>query len=90
MGGLSHFHIDGRGHVNPCVFLPVSFGTIATESFPAIFRRMRLAIPFPLKAECPSLQLAPGIRALAGGPEATPVRYEDISADWNAMIHRAG
>ena len=25
MGGLSHFYIDSKGNVNPCVFLPVSF-----------------------------------------------------------------
>jgi MoaA/NifB/PqqE/SkfB family radical SAM enzyme len=31
MGGLFHFHIDSKGNVNPCVFLPVSFGNIMED-----------------------------------------------------------
>ena len=31
MGGLSHLTIDSKGNVNPCVFLPVTFGNIMKE-----------------------------------------------------------
>jgi len=33
--------IDSKGNVNPCVFLPVTFGNIMEEYFRSIYRRMR-------------------------------------------------
>ena len=88
MGGLSHFHIDGRGNVNPCVFLPVTFGNITREKFPAIFKRMRSAVPLPLHTECPSLQLSEALHRLAAHAGATPVPYEAVRTDWREMVSR--
>jgi MoaA/NifB/PqqE/SkfB family radical SAM enzyme len=55
MGGLSHFYINSSGHVQPCVFLPVSFGSIMEEDFIDIFKKMRGAVPAPLHQPCPAL-----------------------------------
>ena len=52
--GLSHFYINSLGNVQPCIFLPVSFGNILEEDFPVIFKRMREAFPKPIKQPCPA------------------------------------
>ncbi len=57
MGGLSHFYIDSKGNVCPCVFFPVSYGNILNENITLILKRMRSSIPFPIHAECPSMLL---------------------------------
>jgi MoaA/NifB/PqqE/SkfB family radical SAM enzyme len=57
MGGLSHFYIDCKGNVNPCVFLPITFGNIKTHEFETIYSRMREVIPRPIKTVCPSLHI---------------------------------
>ncbi|MDQ1354312.1 MAG: Radical core protein, partial [Acidobacteriota bacterium] len=51
--GLSHFYINSLGNVQPCIFLPVSFGNIIDEDFQVIFKRMREAFPKPIKQPCP-------------------------------------
>ena len=38
MGGLSHFYIDSKGNVCPCVFFPVSYGNITEEILIPSFR----------------------------------------------------
>lgn len=86
MGGLFHFHIDSRGNVNPCVFLPVSFGNIMEESLDTIFRRMREAVPRPLHAECPSLQLEHVIRRELSMKKRMPVSYDAIAREWQEMF----
>jgi MoaA/NifB/PqqE/SkfB family radical SAM enzyme len=40
-GGYSRVYVDARGHVCPCDFTPLSFGTITDEPFTAIWQRMR-------------------------------------------------
>jgi MoaA/NifB/PqqE/SkfB family radical SAM enzyme len=55
MGGLSHFSINSAGNVQPCVFLPFSFGNIIEEDFWDIFKRMREAVPVPLHQPCPAV-----------------------------------
>ncbi len=77
MGGLSHFSINGRGDVQPCVFLPVSFGNIMEEELAPILERMRRAIPGPVKKKCPALLL---------GNRRTPVAYEQIAGEWRQLV----
>ena len=85
MGGLSHFHIDGMGNVNPCVFLPVTFGNILREDFGTIYKRMRKAIPRPLHKDCPSLRLGERLRTLHKAGRSMPVPFQMIKEDWEEM-----
>jgi MoaA/NifB/PqqE/SkfB family radical SAM enzyme len=84
MGGLSHFHLDSAGNVNPCVFLPVSFGNIMDEEFTDIFARMRKAVPRPVHKECASLIMADTIRKHSN--EGLPVSYNDIQTEWKEKL----
>jgi MoaA/NifB/PqqE/SkfB family radical SAM enzyme len=86
MGGLSHFYINSRGDVEPCVYLPVSFGNILKEDFDAIFEKMRKAVPFPLKKECPSVYLAGKMEAGGENDGSFPVPYERIVDDWQELF----
>ena len=40
-GGTDRFYLNARGDVQPCEFVNLSFGNIATEEFDAIYKRMR-------------------------------------------------
>lgn len=40
-GGTDRFYINAKGDVQPCEFLNISFGNIATEPFERIYERMR-------------------------------------------------
>lgn len=86
MGGLSHLYIDSRGNVNPCVFLPVSFGNVIEEDFEPIYRRVRAAIPRPLHKQCPSLQLQPVLIEQSRKSGEMPVAYHSIRAEWETMF----
>jgi len=86
MGGLSHLYVDSAGNVRPCVFLPVSFGNIMTEDFTPVFQRMRKAIPGPLHAPCPSLQLVGSIRSAIARGASLPIRLEHIEREWEEMF----
>ena len=86
MGGLSHLSIDSRGNVNPCVFLPVTFGNITQERFTVIYERMRKAAPFPIHTECPALQLAAPIERQFGISPEMPVPYERIEREWHSLV----
>ncbi len=81
MGGLSHFAIDSAGNVIPCVFVPISFGNILIEELPAIFERMRKAIPAPVHEGCGSVLLADCFSAGKGTR-----RYEEVRAVWNRRL----
>jgi MoaA/NifB/PqqE/SkfB family radical SAM enzyme len=83
MGGLSHFAIDSAGNVNPCVFVPVSFGNILQEDFTAIYTRMRSATPHPLHAGCGSIYMSGAIHAAEKRTNAMPVRYDDVKEEWD-------
>lgn len=85
MGGLYHLHIDSRGNVNPCVFLPVSFGNITENDFPYIYKKMRDAIPYSLHKKCPSLYLSESIREEKRQGKSLPIVYEDLKNDWQEM-----
>jgi MoaA/NifB/PqqE/SkfB family radical SAM enzyme len=86
MGGLSHMTIDSMGNVNPCVFLPVTFGNILEEDFGSIYRRMREKIPRPIHKECPSISMAPVLRAQARERDGWPVPYGAVRHEWSALI----
>jgi MoaA/NifB/PqqE/SkfB family radical SAM enzyme len=85
MGGLSHLAVDSLGRVLPCLFVPVSFGSIREEPFGAILARMREATPGPIRRDCPSRHL-PAIlgNALSRGI-TLPVPYRDISREWRDL-----
>jgi len=86
MGGLSHLTIDSKGNVNPCVFLPVTFGNIMTEDFTPIYKRMRDAIPRPVHKECPSITLAGAIEQRSRAGSGTPVPYDALAVEWEAAV----
>jgi MoaA/NifB/PqqE/SkfB family radical SAM enzyme len=86
MGGLSHLYIDSRGNINPCVFLPVTFGNIMEEDFETVYARVRAAIPRPLHKDCPSLQLHGALRKRVDAKEGLPVKHQAIEREWEAMF----
>ena len=86
MGGLSHFTIDSAGNVNPCVFVPVSFGNILTDDVRAVFTRMREAIPAPIRRPCPSLLLADALHSYQREHPGGTIAYEEIRDAWRAEL----
>ncbi|MCK9424256.1 MAG: radical SAM protein [Bacteroidales bacterium] len=46
-GGTDRFYINAKGDVQPCEFLNISFGNIATEPFERIYERMRATFITP-------------------------------------------
>jgi MoaA/NifB/PqqE/SkfB family radical SAM enzyme len=86
MGGLSHLHIDSRGNVEPCVFLPVAFGNITDRSFLDIYRDMRKAVPRPLHKRCPALQLAERVGFDPEEGKELPLAYADVREEWGRMF----
>ncbi len=85
MGGLSHLHVDSRGNVEPCVFLPVTFGNIMNRSFVDIYRDMRNAVPHPLHRRCPALQLAERVGFEPEEGKEVPLAYEAVKGEWERM-----
>jgi MoaA/NifB/PqqE/SkfB family radical SAM enzyme len=85
MGDLSHFTIDSSGNVNPCVFLPISFGNIMEEDVQDICRRMRRATPHTLQKKCPSLYLAKAINSKIEQGFGPPVPYSEIKEEFQRM-----
>ena len=86
MGGLSHFYIDLAGNVNPCVFMPVTFGNIKSSDFGDILAGMRSEIPKPLKTGCPGITISEQI----AGIERHPVPFEDIKPIFRSLYHSVG
>jgi hypothetical protein len=86
MGGLSHFTIDAAGNVNPCVFVPISFGNILHEDLPAIFSRMRKAVPRPVHAGCGSVLLADLLEPRGENGETVSRRFEEIEKEWHTRL----
>lgn len=86
MGGLSHFYIDSAGNVNPCVFMPVSFGNILNDDFNKIYKLMRSTIRRPLHSDCPSLLISGAIKNKINNGCSVPVPYNSISHEWNNIL----
>jgi MoaA/NifB/PqqE/SkfB family radical SAM enzyme len=86
MAGNSLLYIDSLGNVEPCVFLPVTFGNILDEDFKIILERMRKAVPKPLHTTCPSIQLNPVIRSKKENGIKLPVPYDELKKEFNALV----
>lgn len=90
MGGVSQLAINSAGEVQPCLFVPVSFGNVVSEGFDAILARMRAANPGPRNQDCPAVPLA---RALALWCERTGrgvARYEEFRPQWEQHLTPEG
>lgn len=86
MGGLSHLYIDSQGNVQPCVFLPVSFGNILKEDFRDISIKMKNATPGPLYDQCPSIWLSKTINTKKDQGLPLPIPYQEIEGEWKEMF----
>lgn len=86
MGGLSHFYIDSLGNVNPCVFMPVSFGNVLNEDFDKIYSRMRKNIPNPIHKTCPSLLISDTLAIKRREGENFPIPFETVREEWRQII----
>lgn len=90
MGGLSHLYIDSQGDVQPCVFLPVSFGNILKEDFQDIYKKMKNATPGPLYDQCPSISLSKTISTKKDQGSPLPIPYKEIEGEWKEMFEKEG
>ncbi len=86
MGGLSHLAIDGNGNVNPCTFVPVSFGNIMNEGFAEVYRRMRGVISRPHYGTCASVCLSPALARYRLQRGAQTVHYSQFRKEWQAVF----
>jgi MoaA/NifB/PqqE/SkfB family radical SAM enzyme len=86
MGGFSHLSIDGSGNVNPCVFVPVSFGNILNEDFSVIYKRMRATISQPIRRDCASLLLRQTIARRRAESRGAAVPYNTIRQEWDRVL----
>jgi MoaA/NifB/PqqE/SkfB family radical SAM enzyme len=86
MGGVSHFTIDSAGNVNPCVFVPISFGNILNDDFNSIYRKMRSEVRGPIHKECPSICLADVIHSARTQSGQTPVHFDSIKKQWEEVL----
>ena len=82
MGGLSHFYIDSAGNVNPCVFMPVTFGNIIDGDLESILAKMRTEIPKTLKTDCPANTV---LREIAD-EKIHPVQFEEIKPLFRSLF----
>jgi MoaA/NifB/PqqE/SkfB family radical SAM enzyme len=87
MGGLSLLTIDAAGNVNPCVFVPVSFGNILQEDLQTIYQRMRIAIPRPVRKICPSLLLADLVRSKISSGSVPPIPFTAVESEWDKLLY---
>jgi MoaA/NifB/PqqE/SkfB family radical SAM enzyme len=86
MGGLSHFTIDGAGNVNPCVFVPVSFGNILKEDFGVIYKRMRSVVSRPIRTQCPAGLLRETLAQHRKEANTSAVPYGAIRQTWQRLF----
>ncbi|MCX6335468.1 MAG: radical SAM protein [Bacteroidia bacterium] len=86
MAGNSLLYIDSLGNVEPCVFLPVTFGNILNENFAIILDLMRKAVPMPLKTTCPSILLSTRIKSMKEAGKSLPVPYDDLKEEISALV----
>jgi len=88
MAGNSQLYIDSLGNVQPCVFLPVSFGNILTGNFADIYAKMKLAVPRPLKDICPAIMLDPAIKRRRDISDDITISFEEISEEFEVMYRK--
>ncbi len=85
MAGHSLLYIDSIGNVEPCVFLPVTFGNIMNEDLAVILAKMRKAFPKPLHIKCPSVQMSQRIRSKKDNGMIPPVPYENLKKELSEL-----
>lgn len=88
MGGLSHFYIDSKGNVCPCVFFPVNYGNVLKEDILSIYNRMRKNIPSPLHTECPSMLLADRYKELYYEEKQLPIPFDKIQTQIDNLYNK--
>jgi MoaA/NifB/PqqE/SkfB family radical SAM enzyme len=90
MGGVSYLAVDSAGDVQPCPFVPVSFGSILREEIDAILARMRAANPRPRYHECPAVLLAGELARRRETTGRSIARYEEILPQWRQCLTTEG
>jgi hypothetical protein len=88
MGGLTHCTIDTAGNVNPCVFVPISFGSILHEELPVIMDQMRSVINEPIHNGCASELLQHVYATDSVLQDRTTVKYADVSEQWETRLKK--
>jgi hypothetical protein len=66
--------------------VPISFGNILHEDLPAIFSRMRKAVPRPVHAGCGSVLLADLLEPRGENGETVSRRFEEIEKEWQTRL----
>jgi MoaA/NifB/PqqE/SkfB family radical SAM enzyme len=84
-GGMLLFYVDSVGNVQPCVFLPISFGNILEEDFETIFERMRRATPDRTHKGCLSNIMTPALRKLMEQRERVPIPVERVLEEFERV-----
>jgi MoaA/NifB/PqqE/SkfB family radical SAM enzyme len=88
MAGNSQLYIDTLGNVQPCVFLPLSFGNILKDDLSEILSYMRSAIPGPLRTVCPAVILGHAIKSFRDRKEDIVVHYHELTEEFEAIAVR--
>jgi MoaA/NifB/PqqE/SkfB family radical SAM enzyme len=86
MAGNSQLYIDTLGNVQPCVFLPVSFGNIMKDDLSVIFAKMRSTVTKPVKSVCPSVLLGQAIKSRREHSGDVIVHLEEIEKEFKAIL----
>jgi len=84
-GGMLLFHVDSVGNVQPCVFLPISFGNILEEDFGTIFERMRKISPDATHEGCMTGVLTPALQSLYKQGVKVPIPVEKVKAEYERL-----
>jgi MoaA/NifB/PqqE/SkfB family radical SAM enzyme len=85
MAGHSLLYIDSLGNVEPCVFMPVTFGNIMNENIHDILNRMKIAVPRPMHTTCPSILLSQKIKSKKESGISYPVPFEEIKEEFFSL-----
>lgn len=88
MAGNSQFYIDSLGNVQPCVFLPVTFGNILNGNLSDILTEMRMTFPRPMKTVCPSVLLGEAIKIKRETSGDIVVPYSELAEESEALAGR--
>jgi len=71
------------------VFTHVSFGSILQEELTPILARMRMAVPRPIHAGCPSILLQDHLEALLEEHPGKTPEFLMIEPIWNETLYRS-
>lgn len=85
MGGNSLLYIDTAGNVEPCVFMPVTFGNIMEEDIIVILERIKKAVPKPLHITCPSILLNQAFKSKVANGTKPPIPYNELIREFSEL-----